>query len=253
MWISGITMAMMSIISLVVICISGTSQAFRLDSRIPASRIPNSCVTGTGSTCVFPFKYKDVEYYECTYAESPLPWCATQTDSSGNVVTGKWGDCQISTSSSCTAPSLSLTSCTTDSGPQSGQACVFPFRYNGVVYTSCTTEGQAQPWCATSVDTAGDFQDGSTASVRLLVLLLEPPQPLLLLLLLPLRQPQPQPPAPPPHPPPPQPQPPPPLPPRHPAPPRRLRPQQPLRAQPALQQEDQPAARTACSPSLITE
>merc|ERR1712154_523176 len=134
MGISGITMAMMSIISLVVICISGTSLAFRLDSRIPASRIPNSCVTGTGSTCVFPFKYKDVEYYECTYAESPLPWCATQTDSSGSVVIGKWGDCQISTSSSCTAPSLSL--------------------------TSCTTEGQAQPWCATSVDTAGDFQDG---------------------------------------------------------------------------------------------
>merc|ERR1711953_1270416 len=160
MGISGITMAMMSIISLVVICISGTSQAFRLDSRIPASRIPNSCVTGTGSTCVFPFKYKDVEYYQCTYAESPLPWCATQTDSSGSVVTGKWGDCQISTSSSCTAPSLSLTSCTTDSGPQSGQACVFPFRHNGVVFTSCTTEGQAQPWCATSLDTAGDFQDG---------------------------------------------------------------------------------------------
>merc|ERR1711874_455598 len=160
MGISGITMAMMSIISLVVICISGTSLAFRLDSRIPASRIPNSCVTGTGSTCVFPFKYKNVEYYECTYAESPLPWCATQTDSSGSVVTGQWGDCQISTSSSCTAPSLSLTSCTTDSGPQSGQSCVFPFRYNGVVYTSCTTEGQAQPWCATSLDTAGDFQDG---------------------------------------------------------------------------------------------
>merc|ERR1712154_450464 len=160
MGISGITMAMMSIISLVVICISGTSLAFRLDSRIPASRIPNSCVTGTGSTCVFPFKYKDVEYYECTYAESPLPWCATQTDSSGVVVTGQWGDCQISSSTSCTAPSLSLTPCTTDSGPQSGQSCVFPFRYNGVVYSTCTTEGQAQPWCATSVDTAGDFQDG---------------------------------------------------------------------------------------------
>merc|ERR1711874_72806 len=152
-------MTMMSITALLVICI-GSSQAFRLDSRIPASRIPNSCVTGTGSTCVFPFKYKNVEYYQCTYAESPLPWCATLTDSSGVVVTGQWGDCQISSSTSCTAPSLSLTSCTTDSGPQSGQSCVFPFRYNGVVYTTCTTEGQAQPWCATSVDSAGDFQDG---------------------------------------------------------------------------------------------
>merc|ERR1711874_150240 len=155
MGIRGITM--MSIISLVAISI-GAGQAFRLDSginldvdaRIPIPKIPNNCVTGTGSTCVFPFKYKDVEYTQCTYAESPLPWCATQTDSSGNVVTGQWGDCQISSSSSCT----------TDSGPQSGQACVFPFRYLGVVYTTCTTEGQAQPWCATSVDSAGDFQDG---------------------------------------------------------------------------------------------
>merc|ERR1711936_151338 len=142
-------MTMMSITALLVICI-GSSQAFRLDSRIPASRIPNSCVTGTGSTCVFPFKYKGVEYYQCTYAESPLPWCATLTDSSGVVVTGQWGDCQISSSSSCT----------TDSGPQSGQSCVFPFRYNGVVYTTCTTEGQTQAWCSTSVDTAGDFQAG---------------------------------------------------------------------------------------------
>ena len=50
-----------------------------------------------------------MEYTQCTYAESPLPWCATQTDSSGNVVTGQWGDCQISSSSSCTAPRLSLT------------------------------------------------------------------------------------------------------------------------------------------------
>merc|ERR1711874_190841 len=152
-------MTMMSITALLVICI-GSSQAFRLDSRIPASRIPNSCVTGTGSTCVFPFKYKNVEYTQCTYAESPLPWCATLTDSSGVVVTGQWGDCQISSSTSCTAPSLSLTSCTTDSGPQSGQSCVFPFRYNGVVYSTCTTEGQAQAWCSTSVDNAGDFQAG---------------------------------------------------------------------------------------------
>merc|ERR1712154_661452 len=153
MGISGITMAMMSIISLVVICISGTSLAFRLDSRIPASRIPNSCVTGTGSTCVFPFKYKDVEYYECTYAESPLPWCATQTDSSGSVVTGKWGDCQISTSSSCTA-------CTTTGGPASGQDCVFPFTYNGVTHNSCADwvyggQTSGTTWCSTKVDSSG--------------------------------------------------------------------------------------------------
>merc|ERR1719150_1535850 len=116
---------MMPIISLVILSL-GLCQAFVLDSRIPVSRIPNSCVTQSGSTCVFPFKYKDVEYTQCTYAESPLPWCATLTDSSGAVVTGQWGDCQISSSSSCTAPSLSLASCTTDSGPS-------------LSLTSCTT------------------------------------------------------------------------------------------------------------------
>merc|ERR1712154_680300 len=162
MGISGITMAMMSIISLVVICISGTSLAFRLDSRIPASRIPNSCVTGTGSTCVFPFKYKDVEYYECTYAESPLPWCATQTDSSGSVVTGKWGDCQISTSSSTTSTTstTSSTACTTTGGPASGQDCVFPFTYNGVTHNSCADwvyggQTSGTTWCSTKVDSSG--------------------------------------------------------------------------------------------------
>ena len=65
---------MMSIISLVAICI-GAGQAFRLDSginlgvdaRIPITKIPNNCVTGTGSTCVFPFKYK-------VSLESALSW-----------------------------------------------------------------------------------------------------------------------------------------------------------------------------------
>merc|ERR1719150_1548010 len=149
---------MMPIISLVILSL-GLCQAFVLDSRIPVSRIPNSCVTQSGATCVFPFKYKDVEYTQCSYAESPVPWCATLTDSSGTVVTGRWGDCEVSSTSSCEAPTLSLTSCTTDSGPQAGQACVFPFRYQGVVYTSCTTVGQTGAWCATMVDSAGEFQD----------------------------------------------------------------------------------------------
>merc|ERR1719245_2675711 len=78
---------MMPIISLVILSL-GLCQAFVLDSRIPVSRVPNSCTTQTGATCVFPFKYKDVEYTQCSYAESPVPWCATLTDSAGAVVTG---------------------------------------------------------------------------------------------------------------------------------------------------------------------
>ena len=30
-------------------------------------------------------------------------------------------------------------------------------RYNGVVYTSCTTVDQAAAWCATQVDAGGNF------------------------------------------------------------------------------------------------
>merc|ERR1719277_960967 len=57
------------------------------------TRVPNPCSTHTGDQCVFPFSYQGVEYYRCTYADSPTPWCATQVDSAGVVVTNKWGDC----------------------------------------------------------------------------------------------------------------------------------------------------------------
>ena len=31
-----------------------------------------------------------VEYYQCTYADSPKAWCATGVDSSNNVITNRW-------------------------------------------------------------------------------------------------------------------------------------------------------------------
>ena len=58
-------------------------------------RIPNSCSTQAGSSCVFPFSYSGVTHYQCTYAASPTPWCATATDSTGAVVTNSWGDCLV--------------------------------------------------------------------------------------------------------------------------------------------------------------
>merc|ERR1719422_1901521 len=56
-------------------------------------RVPNSCSTLTGGTCVFPFIYNGVTHFQCTYTDSPTPWCATAVDSSGVVVTNSWGDC----------------------------------------------------------------------------------------------------------------------------------------------------------------
>ena len=49
---------MNSVIALVVV-LAGSGSGFRLDSRVPLQqRVPNTCVTQSGGSCVFPFKYK---------------------------------------------------------------------------------------------------------------------------------------------------------------------------------------------------
>merc|ERR1719266_1454946 len=123
------------------------------------ARIPNTCSTRTGESCVFPFTYKGVEHYHCTYADSPTAWCATLTDSQV-VVTNRWGDCETSALSSCQEEQISLPSCTTQSGPYPSQPCVFPFRYNGVTYTSCTTQDKSDAWCSTNTTLAGTHIPG---------------------------------------------------------------------------------------------
>merc|ERR1712170_147290 len=68
-----------------------------------------------------------------------------------------WGDCSVSATSGCTEEAITVPSCTTSSGPESGKACVFPFRYNGVVYSECATVDQSSAWCSTEVDAGGNF------------------------------------------------------------------------------------------------
>ena len=47
-----------------------------------------------GQVCIFPFIQSDgVEWTECTERDADQPWCATEVDSDGNIVTGKWGNC----------------------------------------------------------------------------------------------------------------------------------------------------------------
>ena len=124
------------------------------------TRIPNACSTLTGDKCVFPFTYQGAEYYRCTYADSPTHWCATEVDSAGVVVTNKWGDCDTGSLSSCEPETISVPTCTTESGPYPDEACVFPFRYNGVTYTSCTTQDKDQAWCSTKTTLAGTHTPG---------------------------------------------------------------------------------------------
>merc|ERR1712241_1157547 len=43
---------------------------------------------------------------------------------------------------------------TTVSGPGANKPCIFPFRYNGVSYNTCTlvSADENKPWCSTLVD-----------------------------------------------------------------------------------------------------
>merc|ERR1712189_151609 len=74
-------------------------------------------------------------------------WCSTKTDQFGNHVNGNFGDC----GSSC---------CKTVSGSKPGQYCVFPFKFQGVSYNGCTTNGGSQPWCSTNTDALGSHMYG---------------------------------------------------------------------------------------------
>ena len=53
------------------------------------SKTPNLCTTLSGEKCLFPFTYLGVDHFQCTYAQSPTPWCATEVDSNSTVVTNK--------------------------------------------------------------------------------------------------------------------------------------------------------------------
>merc|ERR1712179_767456 len=126
-----------------------------LDNRIPLlvqDRVPNPCLTKANDTCIFPFKYNGVEYYRCTYADSPTPWCATMVDPNNTVVTNNWGDCSTSQFSNCPEDTPDLPSCTAESGA----SCVFPFRHLGITYTSCaSTDLLSSAWCSTSTHENG--------------------------------------------------------------------------------------------------
>merc|ERR1712107_903304 len=149
------------ILGLISTCFAAPNKdAVRWGDSSLEQRIPNSCNTRQGETCVFPFSCQGVTHYQCTYSDSPTPWCATQTDSSGAVVTNKWGDCDHdSVSSSCTVENINIDPCTTPTGQ-----CVFPFRYKGTVYSSCTTVDRVSSWCSTKTDIHGEHIEGNEGS-----------------------------------------------------------------------------------------
>merc|ERR1711902_329619 len=154
---------------LILSCFAATSFASPLQfervpslyNRIPLlvqERVPNPCLTKANDTCIFPFTYNGVEYYRCTYADSPTPWCATMVDPNNTVVTNRWGDCSTSQFSNCPEDTPDLPSCTAESGA----SCVFPFRHEGITYNSCaSTDLLSSAWCSTSTHENGTHILGS--------------------------------------------------------------------------------------------
>jgi len=83
---------------------------------------------------MFPYKYKGVTYNTCTGTK---PWCSVENKKDGNYK--RWGRCNIP---SCFVPS---STCQTTKG----QKCVFPFKYKGKTYSTCTSAGYyGRPWCS---------------------------------------------------------------------------------------------------------
>ena len=73
-----------------------------LQKRQADRNLGRSCVISTVQTetkdsrrCVFPFEYKGKVYLKCTsdHSSNNREWCGTEVKASGEVVDGKWGDC----------------------------------------------------------------------------------------------------------------------------------------------------------------
>merc|ERR1719367_148094 len=100
-----------------ILLLVSSAAGFNVPGRFSSNqRVPNSCATLTGGTCIFPFTYNGATHYQCTYSDSPTPWCATAVDSSGVVVTNGWGDCEVSATSACQTESITVPTCTTSAG-----------------------------------------------------------------------------------------------------------------------------------------
>nr|XP_056720573.1 fibronectin-like [Euleptes europaea] len=85
--------------------------------------------------CALPFIYNRMVYSSCTGdgSENKKLWCATTENNDKNP---QWKYCAL----------------TEYGGNTGGQACVFPFDYNGRTFYSCTNEDEEMGrfWCATT-------------------------------------------------------------------------------------------------------
>jgi len=96
----------------------------------------SECLTiagpGKGRPCIFPFKFQELEYSECTtyQADDKRPWCATKVNENGEHISNTYGIC----GEDCRGfkPRENI-SCKTIEG----QDCIIPFHINQMPYLGC--------------------------------------------------------------------------------------------------------------------
>ena len=127
------------------------------------------CITTGGpdanKTCIFPFTYKGKIYTNCTLDgdSSGGSWCSTLVDESGNHVGGQhWGTCGTNCLISHKKIDKEISKCKTIDGPDVKKQCVFPFKFKGMTYNTCTWEGDSTggAWCSTVLGDSGQRVDG---------------------------------------------------------------------------------------------
>ena len=121
-----------------------------------AGNTNGECWTVKKERCIFPFTYKGLTHNSCTKADSEngAYWCATEVQSNGEVVNGKWEDCDLYSYEWVDCKRIIHSECPhKECLTIQNKPCVFPFTYKGEVHNQCTqvdSENGAY-WCATKV------------------------------------------------------------------------------------------------------
>ena len=100
-----------------------------------------------GKACHFPFRAYEGESISQTCIFDYInegAWCATEVNSDGIMIPGKWGSCEDERAIAYR-------------GKGAGKECIFPFLHDRVWYSHCVLEPREEHWCPTSLGASQEF------------------------------------------------------------------------------------------------